>query len=99
MAFRSYHRFKILAVEKVFALVFDEGISARDPPALDAHERGAAPLGVRNQLLALAISIRRNARKVFSANAQRGCSGIDSALANVCFGSMADFGLGDTRVR
>ena len=42
MTFCVYHRFKIVAVEAVPALVLDEGIAARYPPVLYAHERGAS---------------------------------------------------------
>jgi len=42
VAFCGYYRFKILAVETIPALVFDEGIAARYLPVLDAYERGAS---------------------------------------------------------
>ncbi len=42
MAFCVYYRFNLLAVEKVPALVLDEGIAARYPPVLYAYERGAS---------------------------------------------------------
>ncbi|WP_456631363.1 hypothetical protein [Bradyrhizobium sp. URHC0002] len=41
MAFCIYHRFKILAVETIRALVIDEGIAANYSAILHPNERGA----------------------------------------------------------